>query len=137
MFSLNESIRYYLYPFPADLRMGFYTLSGIVKNLMGFDVCDGDAYIFINRSLDCMKILHMETGGLVIYHMRLEAGRFQLPFWEMGSDRHHVITSWPELVLMVQGISLSGCRRQARWKPVSKPKPEQKSTEKGRGSRPK
>ena len=126
MFNLNESIRYYLYPCPADLRMGFYTLSGIVKNLMGFDVCDGDAYIFINRSLDCMKILHMETGGLVIYHMKLEAGRFHLPFWDMGSDTRHVATSWPELVLMVQGISLSRCHRQARWKP--KQKPEQKPT---------
>ena len=30
MFSLNESIRYYLYPFPADLRKGFYILGGIV-----------------------------------------------------------------------------------------------------------
>ena len=121
MFSLNESIQYYLYARPADLRMGFYTLSGIVKDRMGFDICDGAAFIFINRTLDSMKILHMETGGLVIYHMKLEAGRFHLPFWDMGSDTRHVATSWPELVLMVQGISLSRCHRQARWKPKQKP----------------
>jgi len=70
MFSLNESIRYYLYPFPADLRKGFYTLGGIVSSLMGLDVCTGDAFIFVNRTLDSMKILHMETGGLVRYTHR-------------------------------------------------------------------
>ena len=117
MFNLNASIRYYLYPYPADLRKSFYTLSGIVKSLMGFDVCTGDAFIFINRTLDSMKILHAETGGLVIYHMKLEAGRFRLPSLDMGINTPVVMTTWPELVLMVQGLSLSECRRQARWKP--------------------
>jgi hypothetical protein len=117
MFNLNASIRYYLYPYPADLRKSFYTLSGIVKNLMGLNVYEGDAFIFINRSLDSLKILHMETGGLVIYHMKLEAGRFRLPFIDTESNKHTLVTSWQELVLMVQGIRLSECRRQARWNP--------------------
>jgi hypothetical protein len=117
MFNLNASIRYYLYAYPADMRKGFYTLSGIVKSLMGYDVCTGDAFIFINRTLDCMKILHMETGGLVIYHMKLEAGRFRLPDMDKGNNKPAVNTTWPELVLMVQGLSLSQCRRQVRWKP--------------------
>jgi hypothetical protein len=26
-----------------------------------------------------MKILHMEYGGLVIYHLKLESGRFKPP----------------------------------------------------------
>ncbi len=69
MFSLNESNRYYLYPYPTDMRKSFYTLSGIVTNQMGKNVRDGDAFIFINANCTCMKILHMEYGGLVIYHM--------------------------------------------------------------------
>jgi hypothetical protein len=117
MFSLNASIRYYLYPYPADLRKGFYTLSGIVSSLMGLDVCTGDAFIFVNRTLNSMKILHMETGGLVIYHMKLEAGRFRLPSLDAGSSLPAVATTWQELVLAVQGISLPECRRQPRWKP--------------------
>ena len=79
MFSLNESNRYYLYPYPTDMRKSFYTLSGIVTNQMGKNVRDGDAFIFINANCTCMKILHMEYGGLVIYHMRLEHGHFHLP----------------------------------------------------------
>ena len=79
MFSLNASNRYYLYPYPTDVRKSFYTLSGIVTNQMGKNVRDGDAFIFINANCTCMKILHMEYGGLVIYHMRLEHGHFHLP----------------------------------------------------------
>ena len=51
MFSLNESNRYYLYPYPTDMRKSFYTLSGIVTNQMGKNVRDGDAFIFINAKL--------------------------------------------------------------------------------------
>lgn len=40
MFSLNESNRYYLYPYPTDMRKSFYTLSGIVTNQMGKNVRD-------------------------------------------------------------------------------------------------
>ncbi|MDR2585519.1 MAG: IS66 family insertion sequence element accessory protein TnpB [Prevotellaceae bacterium] len=117
MFSLNASIRYYLYPYPADLRKGFYTLSGIVKSLMGYDVSTGDAFIFINRSRDVMKILHMERGGMVIYHKKLEAGRFRLPFLDTGINKPAVNTTWTELVLMIEGISLSEVKRLKRWKP--------------------
>jgi IS66 Orf2 like protein. len=127
MFSLNETIRYYLYPYPTDMRKGFYTLSGIVKNLMGLEVCHGDAYVFLNRHLDTMKILHMETGGLVIYHMKLEEGRFCLPDINIESGGNTHRTSWAELVLMVQGLSLSGCRREKRWKPKTEEKKQKKN----------
>lgn len=60
MFSLNESNRYYLYPYPTDMRKSFYTLSGLVTDQMGKNVRDGDAFIFISRNCASMKILHME-----------------------------------------------------------------------------
>ena len=71
MFNLNDSNRFFLYPYPTDMRKSFYSLSGIVTNLMGMNVQDGDAYIFINKSLTGLKILHAEYGGLVIYNMKL------------------------------------------------------------------
>ena len=40
MFSLNESNRYYLYPYPTDMRKSFYTLSGLVTDQMGKNVRD-------------------------------------------------------------------------------------------------
>src|SRR5574344_1121260 len=102
MFSLTASDRFYLYPYPTDMRKSFYTLSGIVTNQMGMDVQDGDAFVFINKLCTAMKILHMEYGGLVIYHMKLSSGQFALPtidFQEGKTVSHE--TLWSDLVLMV------------------------------------
>ena len=33
MFNLNDSMRYYLYPYPMDIRKSFYTLSGEIIHL--------------------------------------------------------------------------------------------------------
>ena len=35
MFNLTASDRFYLYPYPTDMRKSFYTLGGIVTNQMG------------------------------------------------------------------------------------------------------
>ena len=78
MFSLTASDRFYLYPYPTDMRKSFYTPGGIVTNQMGMDIQDGDAFIFINKLCTALKILHMEYAGLVIYHMNLPNGQFSL-----------------------------------------------------------
>jgi transposase len=102
MFSLTSSMKYYLYARPTDMRRSFYTLSGMVTNLMGRSVQDGDVFIFINRPLTVMKILHMECGGLVIYHMKLESGCFKMPVFDQ--DTHTFQTTWQDLMMMVQSV---------------------------------
>ncbi len=67
---------------------------------MGHNILEGDVFIFINRNCNNMKILHMECGGLVIYHLRLESGVFKLPVFDENSRSYH--TSWQELMLLVQ-----------------------------------
>ncbi|KAF4530547.1 hypothetical protein B566_EDAN018669 [Ephemera danica] len=99
-------IEYYLYSYPTDMRRSFYTLSGMVTNLMGRNVQDGDVYIFINGSCTSMKILHMECGGLVIYQMKLESGTFKLPFFDKNTNTFQ--TSWHDLMMMVRGVSVDG-----------------------------
>lgn len=96
-------MKYYLYGRPTDMRRSFYTLSGMVTNLMGRTVQDGDVFIFINRHLTVMKILHMECGGLVIYHMKLESGSFKLPVF--NQDTHTFQTTWQDLMMMVQSVT--------------------------------
>lgn len=107
-------MRYYLYSYPTDMRRSFYTLSGIVTNQMGRNVQDGDVFIFINRPCTGMKILHMECGGLVIYHMKLEQGCFKLPVFDENTNTFQ--TSWQELMMMVCGISPDGTVNKKRWK---------------------
>ena len=118
MFCLTSSMRYYLYSYPTDMRRSFYTLSGMVTNQMGRNVQDGDVYIFMNRTCTSMKILHMECGGLVIYHMKLESGSFKLPVFDENTNTFQ--SSWQDLMMMVQGIAPDGTVNKKRWKKPSK-----------------
>ena len=118
MFSLTCSMRYYLYSYPTDMRRSFYTLSGMVTNQMGRNVQDGDVYIFINRPCTSMKILHLECGGLVIYHMKLESGSFKLPVFDENTNTFQ--TSWQDLMMMVRGITPDGKKNKKRWEKPSK-----------------
>lgn len=118
MFCLSESDTFYLYPYPTDMRKSFYSLSGIVTNEMKRDVQDGEAFIFVNRTLTSMKILHAEYGGLVIYNLKLEKGHISLPDMELDdSSVTHRLTQWHELMLMAQGINPLGVKRSPRWIP--------------------
>ncbi len=104
MFHLHEKLQYYLYPAPVDMRKSFYTLSGVVINNMQQKVEDGDVFIFINRNQNIMKILHMEHAGLVIYHKKLDSGRFRLPAYD--ENTHSLSIGWGELVTMVQSVKI-------------------------------
>jgi transposase len=118
MFSLTPSMKYYLYSYPTDMRRSFYTLSGMVTNQIGRNVQDGDVYIFVNRTCNSMKILHMECGGLVIYHLKLESGSFRLPVFDQNTNTFQ--SSWQDLMVMVQGVSTEGKVDKKRWLKPSK-----------------
>ncbi|MFA6335955.1 MAG: IS66 family insertion sequence element accessory protein TnpB [Bacteroidales bacterium] len=111
-------MKYYLYPYPTDMRKSFYTLSGIVTNLMQRNVQDGEVFIFINRYCTSMKVLHMECGGLVIYHMKLQSGSFNLPVFD--EDTTTFQTSWHDLMMMVQGVAANDKVKKKRWQIPSK-----------------
>jgi len=104
MFHLHSSLSYYLYPLPVDMRKSFYTLSGIVTSSMNKHIRDGGVFIFINRNQNIMKILHMEYAGLVIYHKKLDSGRFKLP----GFDENTISLTihWNDLMMMVQNVKI-------------------------------
>jgi len=102
MFSLNDSMRYLLFSEPTDMRKSYFTLSGLVSDKMGLNVRSGDVFIFINKSRNRMKLLHMEPGGLVIYSKLLEDGRFRLPK-DISSETSFRM-NWLELVMMVEGV---------------------------------
>ena len=80
MFSLDNTLRYWLYNKPLNIRMGFNGLSGIVNNSMGMSIRSGDVFVFVNAVRNRMKILHREESGLVLYALRIEMGRMRMPF---------------------------------------------------------
>lgn len=104
MFHLHQTLQYFLYPAPVDMRKSFYTLGGIVINQMQQKVESGDVFIFINRNQNIMKILHKEYAGLVIYHKKLDSGRFRLPAYD--ENTHSLTMGWGELVTMVESVKM-------------------------------
>lgn len=114
MFHLHQSLKYYLYPAPVDMRKSFYTLSGIVSSSMHRDVRNGEVFIFVNRNQTIMKILHMEYAGLVIYHKKLESGRFILPAFDENTTS--LTLKWQDLISMVEHVKITP--KKLRKKPV-------------------
>lgn len=110
MFNLNESNRIVMSQSPTDMRMGVNCLCGQVR-AVGLIPHNGDAYIFVGRSRQVMKILHWEHGGYVIYYKRLEQGRFHPRiFLRQGIGFRSM--RWSELVLLMEGISPKAARRR-------------------------
>lgn len=110
MFSLSDSMRYWLWSEPTDMRKSFHTLSGIVRDRMGRDPLDGDVYVFINRGRNRIKLLHWEPGGMVLYAKILERGTFGKPSCLQADGS----LAWRNLVMLVEGIMSEGTSRLKR-----------------------
>jgi len=113
MFSLNSSVRYYLYQGTTDMRNSFDGLSGIVKSRLGKDPLSGDVFIFLNKRRNLIKLLKWEQGGFELYYKRLETGTLELP--EIKKDALYCQISWPVLVMMVEGISIKKIVQRKRF----------------------
>lgn len=113
MFSLNESQRFYLCCAPTDLSKGFNSLCGVVSSELGRDPLSGEVFIFMNKQRTTIKLLHWERGGLVLYHKRLESGRFSLPLIDPSGKGCSIL--WRDLVMMVEGISMGKTTRKKRF----------------------
>ena len=118
MFSLNSTDRYYLCLGSVDMRKGFDSLCGVVRSCMGKDPLSGEVFIFINRTGTTMKLLHWERGGLVVYHKRLESGKFTMPLYDENRKCYHL--EWSDLVMMVEGIQYESTKRQKRFAGIVK-----------------
>jgi len=102
MFHLQGKLQYFLYPAPVDMLKSFYTLSGILSSVMKRNVQNGEVFIFVNRNLTIMKILHLEHGGLVSYYKKLENGVSKLPTFDETMISQPI--SWHDLMAIVSNV---------------------------------
>ena len=101
------------------MRKSFHTLSGIITDAMGQAPCNGNMYIFINRTRDRIKLLHWEPGGMVLYSKLLEAGTLGKP--DSASDTEVCANiEWRELVMIVEGIMEARDSRRTRLENLQK-----------------
>jgi len=79
MIGLPSHIPIYLHTSPTDMRKSFNGLCGIVTNILGKRPDSQEAFVFVNKTSNRMKILLWDTGGFWLFYKRLEQGQFQLP----------------------------------------------------------
>lgn len=113
MFALSESLHYFLYSQPTDMRKSFDSLCQLVEMGMKRNPLSGEVFLFINRPRNRMKLLRWEFGGFILYYKRLESGTFELPSGVVNNTC--TVINWPELVMMVQGISLQHIHKRKRF----------------------
>lgn len=105
--------QYHLYRKETDMRKGFDSLCGIIRNELGKEVMDGDAFIFINRPRTHIKLIVWESGGFTIFYRRLEQGTFEVPAFDLDA-KSLAITS-EQLTFILQGISLKTVKYRPRY----------------------
>lgn len=122
MFTLSSQHRFLLHIAPVDMRKGFDGLSGLVRNGLKRDPCNGDVFVFVGKTRDKIKLLHWQSGGFVLYYKRLEAGRFRLPDYDPKVGA--VKLSYTQLAMLIDGLSIQGVSRQKRYDPPRKLSPK-------------
>lgn len=110
MFTLSSNHRFHLYSQATDMRKSFNGLSGIVRNELGSDPCNGEVFIFINRRRNKIKLLHWQGIGFTLYYKRLEEGTFELPEYDpqVGS----ISLNYSQIVLLVDGLSIKNIQKR-------------------------
>jgi transposase len=109
--NLSSQHRYYLYQGVTDMRKGFDSLSGLVRNEMAGNPMSGSVFIFLNSRRTHIKLLVWDTTGFVLYWKRLERGTFEIPPAESAKSE----LAWRNLVLILEGINLSSVSYRKRF----------------------
>jgi len=113
LINLSEQRKYHLYRKETDMRKGFDSLCGIIRNELGEQLMNGDAFIFINRPRTHLKLLLWEKGGFTIFYRRLEKGTFEVPAFNL--DAKSMQLTCDQLNFILQGILLRAIKYRKRY----------------------
>lgn len=114
MLTLPPGARVFVAIERVDGRKGIDGLSVLVRSQFLEDPLCGSMYVFFSRRADRVRVLYWDRDGYVLVMKRLERGTFRIP-WRNESGR--VVIEAAELLLVLEGIELSGSVRRARWQP--------------------
>lgn len=77
MLRLSEGTQIYVADKPVDFRKAINGLAALIVERFESPVNDGSVYVFYNYNCDRVKCLFWDKNGFVLYHKRLERGRFK------------------------------------------------------------
>ena len=95
------------------MRKSFDGLSGIIVDHLDRNPLSGNAYLFINRMRNRLKILLWDRHGYWIFYKRLEEGTFQ--FAEDVLNHEVIEMRYEHIMMMLEGMDLSGIRSRKRY----------------------
>lgn len=78
MLRLSEGVTIYVAAQSVDCRKAINGLVALIIEAYETPVNDGSVYVFYNRECDRIKCLFWDKNGFVLYHKRLERGRFKM-----------------------------------------------------------
>ena len=101
----------------ADMRRGFDGLAAMTREVIRADPLSGHLFVFRNRRRDRMKVIYWDRDGFALWYKRLEQGTFRFPAPADGAQSIEV--DHATLTLILEGIDVSGARRQRRYQRTS------------------
>lgn len=78
MLRLSAEVKIFVANQAVDFRKSINGLTIVVTEHFTTPVNDGSVYVFYNRDCNRVKCLFWDKNGFVLYHKRLEQGRFKL-----------------------------------------------------------
>lgn len=113
MFALSSDLKFQLFSKPTDMRKSFDALSGIINNELGCNPCNGEVFIFINKTRDKIKLLQWQGGGFTLYYKRLEDGTFELPSYDISNGS--IALNYTQLAMIIDGLSIKNLSKRKRY----------------------
>jgi transposase len=113
MLGWPPSVRVYVSTAGTDMRCGFDRLAAFVRDILSQDPLSGHLFVFFGRGGDRVKILFWDRTGYCLYYKRLERGVFHRPKSPAAGGVAELPV--PELMLILEGLDLSGAKRRKRW----------------------
>lgn len=107
MLTFATTQRIYLARAVVDMRKSFDSLTSLVRNQLGKDPFTGDAFVFVGKGRDRVKVLVWDVSGFWVCAKRLEKGAFALPKPAMAKDATASLPlSVAEVHLLLEGIDV-------------------------------
>lgn len=97
---------------PVDMRKSFDTLASHVQGHLGKDPLSGDAFVFIGKRYNRLKVLIWESSGYWVLNKRLAQGTFR---FNASGDSLVTAFSSAQWHMLLEGIVLKKSRQLKRW----------------------
>ena len=100
----------------TDMRRSFDTLAGMVSSQLGHDPHSGDAFVFVGKNRQRLKVLLWDGDGFWVCAKRLSRGSFALPSPAAARDATGAIAvDAAQWALLLAGITVLTQRKSPRY----------------------